>query len=600
MTLFPPLDDGAEIFSRRVRRLGGVWVALSIPFTTATSAVVDGPDSYVFVFVFLSCGAFTAPALWAVWYASDRVEPRTRPGATLTLAGLATVFAIGVAMLIGLVTGWHWANPAGVPAVALAGLLHHLGLMSWTRLRSGGRALSVDVIEAVIAVLALTAPLVVIWGPAVADAEASWFALPAAAATVCSIASTYWALVLFVRLGPGRGPVEAGMVVLTGSGAVNAALQTAQGVVGFELPAPPLIALNSLCFSMYLLTPLNAPAFLRSGLDRLPPQSQVRGARLPTLVTLTGLAALWIVTLPVADTRPWAVAFSFVVVSLLLALVCVRHMAATQETRRLYRQVEQASDERRRLLTRLLERSVDDRRRFATELYARAVAAYVSFNTMTTTSTGRVTSPLAVAEVSARIGGDLAKHAKSVRELARTIRPLEGEHDDPHDRLGIPIRAYLTTIYGDRTPPQITIDVQPTAELALDWTTETALLQIVQEALHNIWRHSHAATAHVEINAAKEHILLQVNDDGIGFDPVTVPEGPGIATMRAAASVVEGTVVVESRSGQGTTVVAHLHAGDQQPDPPRSRPKSRVLRLVPHHTGNKAAPGRPYRPTHGA
>jgi signal transduction histidine kinase len=594
MTLLPALVGGPEIFSRRVRQLGGLWVVVSIPFITATSAlVVDGAGSYVFVFVFLSSGAFTAPALGAIWYASSRVEHRFRPGVMLAFAGLVAVVVIGVAMLIGLATGWHGANPAGVPAVALAGLLHNLGLMTWTRLRSGGRAFSVDVIEGVTAVLALTAPLVVLWGPAVAEAEAGWFAFPAAVAIVCTIASTYWALVLFVRLGPARGPVEAGVVVLTGLGAVNAALQTAQGVTGFQLPAPPLIALNSLCFSMYLLTPLYAPAFLRSGLDRLPPQSQVRGARLATVVTLTGLTALWISTLAAPDTPPWAVTFSFVVVSLLLALACVRHMAATQETRRLYRQVEEASDERRRLLTRLLERSVDDRRRFATELYTQAVTAYASFNMMAVTSSARVTSASALAEASARIGDDLARHARSVQELARAIRPLEGERD-PRDRLGIPIHAYLTTIYGDRTPPRLTIDIEAKDDLALDWTTETAVLQIAQEAVHNVWRHSHATTVDITIHAAGPGVVLRVADDGIGFDPAAVPEGPGIATMRAAASVADGTLAVESRPGQGTTVVAHLRAADHQPSPTPSGPKSPILRLVrDHDTSDPAPPDQP-------
>src|SRR5690606_11278853 len=133
-------------------------------------------------------------------------------------------------------------------------------------------------IEAATAVAAVTAPLAVVWGPAIADAEAPWLAYPSATATVCTIAGIYWTLMLFVRLGPGRGPFEAGAVALACLGAANAALQTAQGVVGFELPAPPLIALNGLCFSMYLLIPLNAPSLLPSGLDQLPPQSQVRAA----------------------------------------------------------------------------------------------------------------------------------------------------------------------------------------------------------------------------------------------------------------------------------------------------------------------------------
>jgi heterodisulfide reductase subunit C len=85
-------------------------------------------------------------------------------------AGLATAYSIGVATLIGLGTGWRWGNPAGVPAVALAGLLHVAGLIAWTRPRSGARALSVDVIEAATSVLAVTAPSTFVDGGAVQTA----------------------------------------------------------------------------------------------------------------------------------------------------------------------------------------------------------------------------------------------------------------------------------------------------------------------------------------------------------------------------------------------------------------------------------------------
>jgi signal transduction histidine kinase len=573
------------VFPPVVRWLGGLWVASAIVFVTVVAALfADTPGAYVFILIFLSCGAFTAPALAVTWYAARHVQPSDRLGALLSLGGLVTAFSIGVAALIGLGTGWSWANAAGVPAVALAGLLHIAGLMAWARPHSGGRVLTVDVLEAATAVLAVTAPLVVLWGAAVVEAEASWFTMPTAVATICAIAGIYWTVMLLVRLGLGRSPFGVSSVALAGLGAVDAVLQTAQGVAGFTLPAAPLVALKALCFSMYLLVPLNAPILLPSRLDLLPPQSQVRGARLSTVVALVGLVALWAATLTVADDRPWAVPFSFVVVSLLLVLVAFRHMAAAQETRRLYRQVEVASDERRRLLTQLLERSVDDRRRFASKLYEQAVAAYASFSVMAGTDVSHATSPSIVARASARVGVDLARQAESVRELALAIRPREGERG-PRERLGIPLRAYLASIYGDRMAPRLAVDVAE--ELVLDWVTETVLLQVVQEALQNVWQHSQATSVEVSIQVAGVRVAVRVTDDGIGFDPAAVPEGAGLATMRAAVAVVEGTLVIDAQPGRGTTVLAHL--GPDRPDrPPRPDRPGRADQ--PGRAGGPAGP----------
>ena len=567
------------VISRRIRVLGVVWVCVSLPVITAVSAFVHSPGGYRFVLVFMACGAYTTPALAAGWYAMRRVLPHDRMATKLLLCSLCIAYAIGVASLVGLATGWNWANGAGVPAVALTGALKMTGLVLLLRSRSGRRALSVDVIEAVTSTVAVTAPLVVLWGPAVVDARASWFTLPCAVATVGAIAGTYWTVVLFVRLGPGRGIFATGAVVMAAVGVLNAALQTAQGVSGFTLPAPPLIALNAACFSMYLFIPLNVPLLLPAGLGRLPLQSQVRGVRLATVITLAGLVALWVATYLVVDVRPWALPFAFAVLSLLLVLGGLRQLAAAQEARRLYRQIEEASDERRQLLTQLLERSVHDRRRFAGQLYEQAIAAYASFSLMAGSEAMDFRTPSVVAQVSARVGGDLARQAESVRELVLVIRPLEGE-PNKRERLGIPIRAYLATVYGDRMAPRLTVGVDD--ELALDWMTETVLLQIVQEALDNVGQHSRATTVDVGIQAAGERVALRVTDDGVGFDAASAPEGSGLATMRAAVAVTGGTLVVGSRPGEGTTILAHLGPDrSPAPAPPALPPSPPSLRIVP-------------------
>jgi hypothetical protein len=102
------------------------------------------------------------------------------------------------------------ANALGLPLVALGGGLKITGLAMLVRSRSGRRALTVDVVEALAAVVALTAPLVVLWGPAVVGAEASWFTVPAALTLVFTVAGIYWTAVLCVRMGPGAcsGPAR--------------------------------------------------------------------------------------------------------------------------------------------------------------------------------------------------------------------------------------------------------------------------------------------------------------------------------------------------------------------------------------------------------
>ncbi|HEY6791415.1 MAG TPA: GAF domain-containing sensor histidine kinase [Trebonia sp.] len=89
----------------------------------------------------------------------------------------------------------------------------------------------------------------------------------------------------------------------------------------------------------------------------------------------------------------------------------------------------------------------------------------------------------------------------------------------------------------------------------LDPATEVAVYRVAQEALHNALRHSGGRCVTVSVSGASRRIVLEVTDDGSGFDPLSAPgSGLGLASMRQRASTAGGTVQVVSAPGQGTTV----------------------------------------------
>lgn len=85
------------------------------------------------------------------------------------------------------------------------------------------------------------------------------------------------------------------------------------------------------------------------------------------------------------------------------------------------------------------------------------------------------------------------------------------------------------------------------------------LIRIVQEALANVRRHS--LSPRVSVALGREHGMLQavIADEGVGFDPASVPpDRLGIDIMRERAAEVGGTVEVDSSPGRGTSVTARL------------------------------------------
>jgi len=465
-------------------------------------------------------------------------------------------------------------------AVAICGT-YVCGMAMIVRRCSGYRALSVDVVEILAAVVTAIAPLVVLWLPAVIDAEDRTFALIAATVLVATLACAYWVAMQWTRRGLGGLVLATASMAATFIGTGAGALNVAEGVTGYTLPAAPVIGLTALTTSAYLLIPLHAPTTMPEGLNRLAPQAQVRGGWVPIVVPLAGLVGTVTATAFVADERPWTVPFAFGVVLVLTLLAAVRQIAALGETRRLYRQVEASADDRHRLLAQLLTRSVDDRRNVASQLHQQAIAAYMSVTSFAA-ATERAGPGATGASAGALIGGDLKDRADSLRELMQSLRPLEQERR-PGAGLLAAIRAYLDTIYGDTPAPALRVAIPD--DLALDWVAESVLLQVVQEALLNAHRHSQAGEVTITITAVDPTVELRISDDELGFDPVTTPAAAGIATMHAAAGALDGQVTVESTPGGGTTVVATLGPlGDPGPaaEPePSSTATSPRLRVVP-------------------
>ncbi|WP_240323319.1 sensor histidine kinase, partial [Amycolatopsis ruanii] len=102
---------------------------------------------------------------------------------------------------------------------------------------------------------------------------------------------------------------------------------------------------------------------------------------------------------------------------------------------------------------------------------------------------------------------------------------------------------------------------------------EVALLRIAQSALSNTVRHAGATTADVTLGYLGDHVVLDVVDDGTGFDPGRVPEpdpdrgGFGLPAMRARMHALGGALTIESAPGQGTALAARLPlnpAGDTE------------------------------------
>ena len=84
------------------------------------------------------------------------------------------------------------------------------------------------------------------------------------------------------------------------------------------------------------------------------------------------------------------------------------------------------------------------------------------------------------------------------------------------------------------------------------------LYRIIQESLTNVARHSEAGSVRVLLENRNDRLLLQVSDDGCGFDLQKRASGYGLGGMRERVEALSGSLLLQSRPGGGTTIKVSL------------------------------------------
>ncbi|MCX6462896.1 MAG: sensor histidine kinase [Pseudonocardiales bacterium] len=112
----------------------------------------------------------------------------------------------------------------------------------------------------------------------------------------------------------------------------------------------------------------------------------------------------------------------------------------------------------------------------------------------------------------------------------------------------------------------VDVHVEVTGEpIALLPDLEVTLYRVAQEALANVGRHASASRAGLTLSYMPDVVVLDVRDDGRGFDPAAVGRpvggaGFGLAAMEQRVRRVSGELTVESAPGEGTAVSAVVPA----------------------------------------
>ncbi|TWO72829.1 PAS domain S-box protein [Caenimonas sedimenti] len=144
----------------------------------------------------------------------------------------------------------------------------------------------------------------------------------------------------------------------------------------------------------------------------------------------------------------------------------------------------------------------------------------------------------------------------ATRRISSDLRPLV------LDDLGlVPAIEWAVQNFSQRTGVPCSLEADEALELEEPYAT--AVFRIVQESLANVGKHARARQAWVRVAREVGDMVLEVRDDGAGFDTAgpRKPQSLGLVGLRERAHLLKGEVRVSSAPGQGTVVRARIPVG---------------------------------------
>ncbi|MGB9130797.1 MAG: PAS domain S-box protein [Thiobacillus sp.] len=154
----------------------------------------------------------------------------------------------------------------------------------------------------------------------------------------------------------------------------------------------------------------------------------------------------------------------------------------------------------------------------------------------------------AIQEQARSLSALVDKTIQVTRDIAASLRPA------PLDLGVVSALEWLTEEFSRHTHIPCKLD---TAEdgIGLDDTHSTAIFRMVQESLTNVARHAEASRVDIRLKRHGDDYLLEVSDNGKGFDPSVPKEKSfGLVGMRERAIMLGAEVAISSAPGHGTTV----------------------------------------------
>lgn len=289
----------------------------------------------------------------------------------------------------------------------------------------------------------------------------------------------------------------------------------------------------------------------------------------PLVFLGVGLISILINTLitgfPWSTRESWILFSSLIVLQTLILgfgnLLGERLARLSEQRRQAVASLEAALEENAGLQAQLLEQAreagiLEERQRLAREIHDTLAQGLIGIITQ-----------LEAFEGGQELQPDRKRHLENAKRLARESlrearRSVQALRPGPLEKGGLP-QALLETAQSWSSLHGVRAEVTTSGDpIPLAPQVEAALLRTAQEALSNVAKHAQASRVGLTLSYMDELVVLDIRDDGVGFQALEPGEGAiagfGLASMRQRLSQVGGSLEIESEPGGGTAISARV------------------------------------------
>ncbi len=144
---------------------------------------------------------------------------------------------------------------------------------------------------------------------------------------------------------------------------------------------------------------------------------------------------------------------------------------------------------------------------------------------------------------------EISRAIVDLRHMVSDIRPEFFERSLLAD-----ILKWHASQFTERTGIEVSVAV-PREPIMTPRVREN-LYRIVQEALHNVEKHAEARRVEIDMKLKGKHVILNIQDDGIGFaaNPASETRGIGLLSMKERAELMGGRFRIQGGQGKGCAI----------------------------------------------